>query len=473
MHDLVRSSLLRLTAQPDRPLFFCGEGMIRAGQFVEDCRSCAHELGKRKFPPGAVIVLSAPAGPNFLLACVAAWMQDCVVLWADESCPPAVRERIAAAHGAAATWTLDGSRNAGGGDTSGQAALVTACEGPRVLWPGRAVIKLTSGTSGEPAGVLVTGSQLAADGIALAQAMGFTGQDRIVAAVPLAHSYGFSVIALPALLAGSSIVVPGDAGPLAAAAEHAATVLPSVPSWYRAQVERADPPAIPPSLRLLISAGELLEPQVASRFRQRFGQRIHVLYGASECGAIAFDRRGDAAERGSVGEPLPGVEVVLQDADPAAGRGLLAVRSAAIGERYVPEGHPAQLGDGRFVTDDLAEVKDGEIFLHGRLGSWVKIKGRRVDPREVAQVLEQHPEVSEAFVFGHAAPAGAETLSALVVGRGAPPGYRELVEWCRPRLEGWKIPRRIVSVPALPRTARGKVDRPAILAIASNWSAPE
>lgn len=463
MHDLVRSFLERSAARPRRSLFFLGDVEVQAGRFAEQCRSCAQDLAALQLPRGAVLLLSAPAGPDFLIACVAAWSEGCVVLWADERCPPAVRTRIADEHGAAGIWRFEDAWSPDGG----QAARLAARGGPQVRWPGRAVIKLTSGSSGSPAGVLVTGSQLAADGEALVAAMQFSAADRIVAAVPLAHSYGFSVIAMPALLAGSSIVVPGAREPLAAAAERGATVLPSVPSWYRAQVERADPPALPRSLRLLVSAGEPLDPQVAIRFGERFGQRIHVLYGTTECGAIAFDQSGGAAEQGGVGEPVPGVAVDLTDADPATGRGLLVVRSPAVGERYVPGDRAGRLGGGRFVSEDLATIERDGIHLHGRQSSWVKVKGRRVDPREVASVLEQHPDVAEAFVFGTRAPAGVETLSAVVVGRSRTLRYRDLVEWCRPRLEHWKIPRRVLTLPALPRTERGKLDRPAILALAS------
>ena len=113
-----------------------------------------------------------------------------------------------------------------------------------------------------------------------------------------------------------------------------------------------------------------------------------MFYGSSECGGISFDRKGDAAERGSVGEPMEGVRIDLRDAED--GTGIVTVESEAVAIAYFPDTGSGKLGDGRFETEDLARLRDGELYLEGRRGDWINVKGKKVNPREVESVLEQH-----------------------------------------------------------------------------------
>ncbi len=456
MHTRIPAFLDELRAAPTRELFLAHSQPLRAGSFREACLQTSEMLTTAELPQGSVIVLSAPPGPQFLVACCAAWLRRCVVLWADDRAPAASLRKLAVRFEATAIWQVAST----GGLADGLPGPPHFTGFSAKLWPEACAIKLTSGSSGVPNGILVTGAQLESDGRALAQVMQFGQADRILASVPMSHSYGFSVLALPALYSGSKIILPEDRCPLLAAAEHGGTVLPSVPSWYRAQVERAEELKVPASIRLLISAGEVLSARVAKEFTRRTGSRIHVLYGASECGAIAFDLDGTAAERGGVGHLLPGVQAQLKDS--AAGRGRLAVRSAAVGLRCVPDEVPDRLSQGEFVSEDIAELRDREVFLHGREFGWIKVKGKRVDLREIAEILEEHEHVSEVFVYSRKDQDGDTVLCAAVATRNHPLAYRDLVAWSRGRLEGWKFPRSMIFVPELPRTSRGKVDHAAI-----------
>ena len=170
-------------------------------------------------------------------------------------------------------------------------------------------------------------------------------------AIPFSHSYGFSSVVLPALMRGALIVVPDERSvmaPLAAARDLEATFFPAVPAWLSCWARLASPPPLPPSVRLLTSAGAPLSPETARAVRERFGRPVQVFYGASECGGIAFDREGTAAEQGTVGTPVEGVAIELD-----AETGRLRVRSAAVAEGYLPE--PAsELAGGSFLTGDLA-----------------------------------------------------------------------------------------------------------------------
>ena len=142
---------------------------------------------------------------------------------------------------------------------------------------------------------------------------------------------------------------------------------------------------------------------------------------------------------------------------PGAGRRVL-VRSAAVARGYLP-GQDESLKDGRFTTEDLGFLEDGRLRLHGRLGPAVKIRGRKIQPAEVEQVLTTMPGVQEAHV--HAVPGmdeGQQTLEALVVPISDDISRRAVIEWCRRCLAPEKVPRSIVLMASLPRNERGKID---------------
>lgn len=335
---------------------------------------------------------------------------------------------------------------------------------PLAADPAWGAIKLTSGSTGEPRGIAVAAEALAADDAQLAVAMGLAAADRFLAMVPLSHSYGFASLLLPALVRGSLLVVPEDRSPLAplaAARALGATVFPTVPAWLGAWVRLSSAPAWPPSLRLVVSAGAPLAAGTAHEFRLRCALPVHVFYGASECGGIAYDAEGGAAERGTVGAPVPGVEVRL---DPDAGR--LEVRSPAVAETYLPESAP-ELAGGRFRTADLALLEGGEVRLLGRADDLAIVRGKNVNPREVEAVLRALPGVDDAFVIGVEGPDGPRSLlRAVVACHAGGIDYQRVVLWCRERLAEHKVPRGVVVVAELPRTERGKLDRAALAALA-------
>jgi long-chain acyl-CoA synthetase len=218
----------------------------------------------------------------------------------------------------------------------------------------------------------------------------------------------------------------------------------------------SDPPPLPESLRLVITAGAPLSAATSAGFREAFGLPVHVFYGSSECGGICYDREGGAAERGTVGAPVEGVKVTLDD-------GAVSVESPAVSFGYLPDADE-RLGGGRFRAGDLATWKDGELALQGRVDDLVNIKGKKVNPREVEAILAELPGVEEAAVLGVPAPGGGELLRAVIACRPGTLAVSEVVSWCRSRLSAHKVPRSVVLVESLPRNARGKLDRAALLA---------
>jgi long-chain acyl-CoA synthetase len=296
--------------------------------------------------------------------------------------------------------------------------------------------------------------------------MGIRASDVILGAIPMSHSYGLSSVALPALVRGCAVAVPEDSGPLApleAAHAAGATVMPTVPAYLQALVALRRPGLWPKTIRLVISAGAPLGSATAAGFFDVFGQRVHAFYGASECGGIAYDREGGAAERGTVGPPVEGVTIDLEEIPGGdAGEGVVVVSSAAVAEGYLHEANP-RLGGGRFRTSDRAAFAAGELRLAGRLDGIINVKGKKVDPGEVERVIAEMGGVIDALVLGvpgrnHAT----ETVAAVVACRPGAVTAEDVVAFCRARLAEHKVPRRVRLVAELPRTARGKVDRAAL-----------
>ncbi|HEV7785544.1 MAG TPA: hypothetical protein VGQ28_09430, partial [Thermoanaerobaculia bacterium] len=145
--------------------------------------------------------------------------------------------------------------------------------------------------------------------------------------------------------------------------------------------------------------------------------------------------------------------------------GIVTVESPAVSLGYLPE--PGErLGSGRFRAGDVASWRDGELVLRGRLDDVVNIKGKKVDPREVEGVLAQLAGVDEAAVLGvSCAGRSGELLRAVVACRPGRLTAEDVVAWCRCHLSSHKVPRSVILVDALPRNARGKLDRSALVAL--------
>jgi acyl-coenzyme A synthetase/AMP-(fatty) acid ligase len=190
-----------------------------------------------------------------------------------------------------------------------------------------------------------------------------------------------------------------------------------------------------------------------------FGVDGHVFYGASECGGISYDRGGGAAMRGTVGTPIAGVGVAL------GGDGAVVVRSAAAGLRHVPDADE-RLEDGVFRSADLATfTSGGELALVGRADGVINVGAKKVHPAEIEAVLRAMPGVREALVLGVPAPGDERTIvRAFVACDPATISYADVASWCRERLAGHKVPRSIVRLDAIPKNARGKIDRAALSA---------
>lgn len=411
-------------------------------------------MQEHRLAPGTVIALLVEPGPGFLVAFLALRMAESCVLLLDSALTDEEQQRIASSIGAAGIWR---SALSCGSDPA-NARDIDWLPG-RTRLPETACLKLTSGSSGDPAGVMIPTRSLLEDGWNLIRSMDLREEDRLLATIPLSHSYGLSVVASPAWLLGCAVVFPGEMDPLEAAREFEASFLPSVPSWFEAQLSARNPAPLPKSLRLLMSAGAPLRPASAKAWIEQHGLGIHVLYGSSECGGITYDQQGDAACSGSVGTAVNGVRVELD----SQGRVIVHSKATALGYWPVDEEKATRLQDDCFFTDDVGQFDGDRLTLLGRRSGWINVKGNKVNPREVEGVLCEHPSIDDAAVLGRRLPDGrGESIRAFVACRDASLHFRDILQWCRPRLARHKYPRSLVMLPAIPRTERGKVDRRAL-----------
>jgi long-chain acyl-CoA synthetase len=222
-------------------------------------------------------------------------------------------------------------------------------------------------------------------------------------------------------------------------------VLPAVPALLRALAQHGC--ERPASLRLVWSAGAPLPPAVAAALRARWGLPVHAFYGSTESGGICYDRTGDAAERGTVGEPLDGVGVELE-AD-----GRVVVRGAAVGEA-LDGGEPR---DGVFRTQDVGAWRGRELALLARVGDAFEVGGHKVHPREVERLIAALDGVDEVVVVPWRDGDGRACAAALVAGRGV--DEVAVRRHCAAALPAAKVPRCVLVVHELPRSARGKLER--------------
>jgi acyl-CoA synthetase (AMP-forming)/AMP-acid ligase II len=322
-----------------------------------------------------------------------------------------------------------------------------ACELPPT---GIAHVKRTSATTGAARLITFTGEQLAADCTNIVATMGLRVEWPNVAAISLAHSYGFSNLVLPLLLEGIPLLLLHSPLPeaLREASKHVGDfTLAGVPVLWRAWHEAG---VISSKVKLAISAGAPLPLALEQQVLETVGVKIHNFMGSSECGGIAYDRseklRTDPA---AVGSAMENVSLSVSD-------GMLEVRGAAVGTNYWPEARP-ELAEGVFRTSDLVEIRDELLYIRGRATEVIHIAGRKVPPEEIERVLSKHPAVKECLVFGAPRNAYENQIVAVIVGEER--DLENIKKDVAAELPAWKTPRQWRFVDSLGANARGKVSR--------------
>jgi malonyl-CoA/methylmalonyl-CoA synthetase len=347
----------------------------------------------------------------------------------------------------------------------------------------RAMMLYTSGTTGRPKGVVWTHANLRAQLETLSHAWGWGADDRTLLVLPLHHVHGIVNVLSCALWNGAACEVQAKFDADAVwdrIASGELTVFMAVPTVYGRLIaawEAADEDrrkrlsAACRGLRLMVSGSAALPVSTLERWRAISGHTLLERYGMTEIGMALSNPLAGERRPGSVGVPLPGVEVRLVDEDgggvePGA-PGEIEVRGPGVFLEYWrrPEATAEAFREGRwFRTGDVAVVEDGYYRILGRRSvDIIKTGGYKVSALEIEEVLRTHPSIGECAVVAVADEEWGERVCAAVeVKGGAALTLDELLPWARERLAPYKLPRALQVVDALPRNAMGKVMKPEV-----------
>ncbi|MFE3791667.1 AMP-binding protein [Streptomyces goshikiensis] len=373
---------------------------------------------------------------------------------------PAEREHILRDSGAVLT-DVDFERRSSGSaepEAGAGAAPGAAPEDP-------ALVLYTSGTTGAPKGVVLTGAAIAADLDALAEAWQWSAEDTLVHGLPLFHVHGLVLGVLGALRSGSRLVHTGRPTPQAYA-EAGGSLYFGVPTvWSRIA---ADAPAAEAlgGARLLVSGSAALPAPVFRDLERLTGLRPVERYGMTETLITVSGRAGGEVRPGTVGTPLPGIRTRIA-AEPGAEIGELQLTGPTLFSGYLgrPEATAAAYTeDGWFRTGDIAAVDpaDGVHRIVGRASiDMIKSGGYRIGAGEIENALLDHPRVSEAAVVGVPDADLGQRIVAFVVAEGVTGA--ELTEFVAAHLSVHKRPREVRFVAAVPRNAMGKPQKKLLL----------
>ena len=336
-----------------------------------------------------------------------------------------------------------------------------------------AALLFTAGTAGTPKAAMLTHGNLLAnlDQVMRHPGLGDRPDDVVLGVLPLFHIFGLNVVLDLALRVGGAIALVERFDPLSCVETirtHGVTVIAGAPPMFEAwsTARGIDADAFR-SVRLAVSGGAALPVSVSEAFEARFGVPVWEGYGLTEAAPIVSTSLvGGEPRKGSIGVPLPGVEVRLVDAegeDALEGdSGEIWVRGPNVfagywGDEQATAG--ALTPDGWLRTGDGGYLDEGGyLFLTDRVKDMIVSGGENVYPVEVEEALCQHPDVEDAAVFGVPDARWGEAVKALVIRRpGSSVEAEELVAFARERLAGYKLPRSVDFVDELPRTPTGKV----------------
>lgn len=325
----------------------------------------------------------------------------------------------------------------------------------------------TSGTTGRPKGVVLTHSNLAHNVEGCQKAGEFDSRDSFLCLLPFFHTYAITGTILLPLLSGCKMVLVDRFHPvkvLKLIDEHAISVFLAIPSMYRV-LAMSEGDFNVKSVRFPISGGEPLPVAIAHAFEKRFGVPIFEGYGQTEAAPVISLNVPGKAKLGTVGLPLPGVEIAIWDEQKSPVEteviGEIMVRAPSVMEGYhnLPEETAKTITRAWLHTGDLGKKDaEGYVTITGRKKDLIISAGENIYPREIEEVLAQHPKVKEVAVVGVKDEVRGEVPKAFVIVReGMTTDEKELRHFCRDNMAGYKVPKHFEIVPDLPRTPTGKV----------------
>lgn len=332
-----------------------------------------------------------------------------------------------------------------------------------------AVICYTSGTTGLAKGAMISHANFISNISTLSDLWELTDKDKLMMALPMFHVHGLGIAVHGMVYCGYTMVLLErfDARKVIEGIDkYRCTVFMGVPTMYIKLLEVGECKCDLSSMRLWTVGSAPMPVEAMEKFRQKYGFELLERYGMTETAVvIASNPLRGKRKLGSVGKPIPGVEVKIVDDDgnevPPNEFGEIVVRGPNVMKGYWNKPHETEeaFRDGWFHTGDLGKI-DEEGYLHivGRKKEMIISGGFKIFPREVEEVLHIHPKVREAAVVGIPDPVRGESVKAFIVLKdGATVTQNELDEFCRSNLAAFKVPRVYEFVSSIPRTPSGKI----------------
>ena len=329
----------------------------------------------------------------------------------------------------------------------------------------------TSGTTGRSKGAMLTQNNLLSNARTLAEIWRFTAEDVLLHALPIFHTHGLFVATNVTLAAGGSMnfMPKFDLDEIIAWLPEATTMM-GVPTFYtRLLDDERFTRDLAAHMRLFVSGSAPLLAETHVQFEERTGHRILERYGMTETNMNTSNPYDGERRAGTVGFPLPGVELKITNPEtgetlPDGEVGQIEVRGPNVFKGYwqMPEKTAAELReDGFFITGDLGKIdEDGYVHIVGRNKDLIISGGYNIYPKEIELVLDDQPGVLESAVIGVPHPDFGETvLGVIVPEKGASPDMEAMMDAVRQSLARFKHPRKLVVLEELPRNTMGKVQK--------------
>jgi len=354
----------------------------------------------------------------------------------------------------------------------------------------RAMILYTSGTTSRPKGVVSTHGNIQAQVTTLVGAWGWQQTDHILLVLPLHHVHGIINVLTCALWSGAKVTIHPSFDAEAvwdAIAGGQLTLFMAVPTIYSRLIAawKSSPPyrqaalsAGCHKLRLMVSGSAALPVSVLEEWQKISGHVLLERYGMTEIGMALSNPLHGQRLPGFVGAPLPGVGLRLVDEqgqEVAPGTpGEIEVRGPSVFREYWrrPEATAAAFRDGWFRTGDIAVVENGSYRILGRSSvDIIKTGGYKVSALEIEEVLREHPSIREVAIVGLPDPEWGERIgAALVLTPEEMLTLEALRRWASDRLAPYKLPTRLLTLDQLPRNAMGKVTKPDVVRLFTDFS---
>ncbi|MST95080.1 MAG: long-chain fatty acid--CoA ligase, partial [Pedosphaera sp.] len=336
-----------------------------------------------------------------------------------------------------------------------------------------AIIIYTSGTTGHPKGAMLSHRNLLSNVNSCGQVLAAFDGDRFVVLLPMFHSFMLCVgVLLPLLVGGSLVLIKSLQQPkniLAEIIHRRATILPAVPQFFRTLAGAPLPADLP--LRICISGGAPLPGEILREFNEKVPVPLLEGYGLSEASpVVSMNPLPGPWIAGSIGLPIPDVEMSVQDDDGkflgTGETGEICVRGGNVMQGYwnQPEETARTIRAGWLLTGDIG-YRDacGYYYITDRKKDMLLVNGINVYPREVEEVIYRFPGVKEAAVIGVPdARRGEQPVAFVSANDGATIDEKALQQFVREKLADYKVPKRVIVLPALPRNATGKILKTAL-----------